>query len=262
MLVTATAGERGLAGDGGRRRRRPGPTPERRARRVRAPARLRPGRGARLRRLRAASRPGRHRRPSPTRTSRRPPARLAVLLREEQADVLTIYDRNGGYGHPDHVQVHRVGDPRRPARRHARGPGGDRARSPVPVGCSGSSRSSATRSGGSAPLGTTGCLRQPRRDHPPGRRRRGARPQARGDGRARLAAARRRTRTRALDRFVRLPLPLFAAGVRPRVVRRAGPTRPASRLDDVFASLRCSTTYEDDPVLLHPTDDGDLDAAK
>ena len=36
-------------------------------------------------------------------------ARLAEVLREEQADVLTTYDRHGGYGHPDHVQVHRVG---------------------------------------------------------------------------------------------------------------------------------------------------------
>ncbi len=35
--------------------------------------------------------------------------RLAQLLREERADVLTIYDQAGGYGHPDHVQVHRVG---------------------------------------------------------------------------------------------------------------------------------------------------------
>ncbi|EWC62193.1 N-acetyl-1-D-myo-inosityl-2-amino-2-deoxy-alpha- D-glucopyranoside deacetylase MshB [Actinokineospora spheciospongiae] len=35
--------------------------------------------------------------------------RLAVILREESADVLTIYDDNGGYGHPDHIQVHRVG---------------------------------------------------------------------------------------------------------------------------------------------------------
>ena len=35
--------------------------------------------------------------------------RLADLLREEQADVLTVYDDHGGYGHPDHVQVHRVG---------------------------------------------------------------------------------------------------------------------------------------------------------
>jgi LmbE family N-acetylglucosaminyl deacetylase len=35
--------------------------------------------------------------------------RLASILREEHADVLTTYDDNGGYGHPDHVQVHRVG---------------------------------------------------------------------------------------------------------------------------------------------------------
>ncbi|QCQ92351.1 PIG-L family deacetylase [Rhodococcus sp. SGAir0479] len=36
-------------------------------------------------------------------------ARLAEILAEESADVLTIYDPNGGYGHPDHVQVHHVG---------------------------------------------------------------------------------------------------------------------------------------------------------
>ena len=35
--------------------------------------------------------------------------RLADVLREEHADVLTIYDWHGGYGHPDHIQVHRVG---------------------------------------------------------------------------------------------------------------------------------------------------------
>jgi LmbE family N-acetylglucosaminyl deacetylase len=35
--------------------------------------------------------------------------RLAAILRRERADVLTIYDANGGYGHPDHIQVHRVG---------------------------------------------------------------------------------------------------------------------------------------------------------
>ena len=38
-----------------------------------------------------------------------PAARLAEILSEERADVLTIYDEHGGYGHPDHVQVHRVG---------------------------------------------------------------------------------------------------------------------------------------------------------
>lgn len=35
--------------------------------------------------------------------------RLALILDEEEADILTIYDDNGGYGHPDHIQVHRVG---------------------------------------------------------------------------------------------------------------------------------------------------------
>ena len=35
--------------------------------------------------------------------------RLAAILAEERADVLTAYDENGVYGHPDHIQVHRVG---------------------------------------------------------------------------------------------------------------------------------------------------------
>jgi LmbE family N-acetylglucosaminyl deacetylase len=38
-----------------------------------------------------------------------PAQRLAGILRDEQADALTVYDAHGGYGHPDHVQVHRVG---------------------------------------------------------------------------------------------------------------------------------------------------------
>ena len=45
--------------------------------------------------------------------ARTPPAtaaaRLAEILTEEAADALTVYDAAGGYGHPDHVQVHRVG---------------------------------------------------------------------------------------------------------------------------------------------------------
>ncbi len=35
--------------------------------------------------------------------------RLAEVLVEESADVLTIYDWHGNYGHPDHIKVHRVG---------------------------------------------------------------------------------------------------------------------------------------------------------
>jgi LmbE family N-acetylglucosaminyl deacetylase len=36
-------------------------------------------------------------------------ARLAELIREEQADLLISYDPRGGYGHRDHVKVHQVG---------------------------------------------------------------------------------------------------------------------------------------------------------
>ncbi|MBT8241858.1 MAG: PIG-L family deacetylase [Acidimicrobiia bacterium] len=35
--------------------------------------------------------------------------RLAHMLNRVDADVLTIYDPHGLYGHPDHIQVHRVG---------------------------------------------------------------------------------------------------------------------------------------------------------
>jgi LmbE family N-acetylglucosaminyl deacetylase len=35
--------------------------------------------------------------------------RLASILTAERAEVLTCYDAHGGYGHPDHIQVHRVG---------------------------------------------------------------------------------------------------------------------------------------------------------
>ena len=35
--------------------------------------------------------------------------KLRKILEEEKADVLTIYDEEGTYGHPDHIMVHRVG---------------------------------------------------------------------------------------------------------------------------------------------------------
>jgi LmbE family N-acetylglucosaminyl deacetylase len=34
--------------------------------------------------------------------------RLAELMRRYQPDVVVTYDENGGYGHPDHIQTHRV----------------------------------------------------------------------------------------------------------------------------------------------------------
>jgi LmbE family N-acetylglucosaminyl deacetylase len=36
-------------------------------------------------------------------------ARLAAIAGREGADVLLSYDWHGGYGHPDHIMVHRVG---------------------------------------------------------------------------------------------------------------------------------------------------------
>ena len=35
--------------------------------------------------------------------------RLVTVIRERLPDVITAYDPFGGYGHPDHIQVHRVG---------------------------------------------------------------------------------------------------------------------------------------------------------
>lgn len=35
--------------------------------------------------------------------------KLAEILVSLDSDVLTVYDDHGGYGHPDHIQVHRVG---------------------------------------------------------------------------------------------------------------------------------------------------------
>ena len=35
--------------------------------------------------------------------------RLASILTDEAASVVVAYDDHGGYGHPDHIQVHRVG---------------------------------------------------------------------------------------------------------------------------------------------------------
>ncbi len=35
-------------------------------------------------------------------------ARLAAIIRELRPSVLVTYDPNGGYGHPDHIQAHRV----------------------------------------------------------------------------------------------------------------------------------------------------------
>ncbi len=35
--------------------------------------------------------------------------RLVRVIREHRPDIVTIHDPFGGYGHPDHIQVHRIG---------------------------------------------------------------------------------------------------------------------------------------------------------
>ena len=111
VLVFATRGELGLVPDGPRRRDA-----------GRAPHRARPSRGRGDPRgpaawstsaTRTPGWPATPRTTTPARsgppTSRRPPARLAAILEREAAEVVTIYDDHGGYHHPDHIQVHRVG---------------------------------------------------------------------------------------------------------------------------------------------------------
>ena len=69
------------------------------------------GRVPRLPRLRddghAGERPARTRSGRPT--SRRPPSAWPRSSARRTPTSLTIYDSDGGYGHPDHIQVHRVG---------------------------------------------------------------------------------------------------------------------------------------------------------
>ena len=109
VLVTATAGEAGLTGDGTDRT-----ALERRRREELARSAQALG-CARWELLGYADSGGSP--PGEPRTTRgfadldveEPAQRLAAILREERADVLTTYDPQGGYGHPDHVQVHRVG---------------------------------------------------------------------------------------------------------------------------------------------------------
>ncbi|NUR09906.1 MAG: PIG-L family deacetylase [Nocardioidaceae bacterium] len=160
---------------------------------------------------------------------------LADLLRAEAADVLTIYDGNGGYGHPDHVQVHRVG------LRAA-----ELAGTPVVLEATVPDRlfAWALRAlavlrhplGGSAPLGTTRVFAAPRTiTH---RVRVGAVAERK---RAAMAAHGSQRRggdgRRMLDRAATLPMPLFRLVFGREWYVEHG--RPApSRLDDVFATLR------------------------
>jgi LmbE family N-acetylglucosaminyl deacetylase len=166
-------------------------------------------------------------------------ARLAEVLREEDADVLTVYDRNGGYGHPDHVQVHRVGTL---AARLAATPLVLEATVPAGLFRAGLALLSfaGLGRGGSAPLGSRRVFS----------RRREITHRVRvttflDEKRAAMAAhgSQRRTegRMRSLERFLRLPAPVFALVFGREWFVEQGRAR-GPRRDDVFSTLRARTT--------------------
>jgi LmbE family N-acetylglucosaminyl deacetylase len=164
-------------------------------------------------------------------------AALADVLREERADVLTIYDPNGGYGHPDHVQVHRVGVlaarlAGTPVVLEATAPGRLFTRVLRALAFLGHPL------GGSAPLGAGRVFS--RRDLITHRVRvRGALRRKRAAMAAHGSQRRGGTGRRALDRFARLPLPVFWLVFGREWYVEHGRRAPA-RLDDVFISLRGS----------------------
>jgi LmbE family N-acetylglucosaminyl deacetylase len=251
VLVTATCGERGLAG------------PE-------------DGRGADLARVRmselraAAAALGCARvvtlgygdsglRPDPGDAGafarvdiREAAARLAAVLEEEHADVLTVYDRNGGYGHPDHIQVHRVGTlaarlAGTPVVLEATVPGGA-FRAALAL-----SRVLGRGWGGSAPLGTRRVFSDRRQithripvggfldakraamaAHASQRRDRpGDQSGDQSGDRSRAAG-----RSRSLERVLRLPPRVFALAFGREWFVEQGRPRGGRQLDDVFATLR------------------------
>jgi LmbE family N-acetylglucosaminyl deacetylase len=234
VLVTATCGERGLAGDGD-------------------------GHGAELARVRmtelaaSAAALGCARvvslgygdsglRPDPSDAAafahvelETAAARLADILREEAADVLTIYDSNGGYGHPDHIQVHRVGT------EAARLAGTEVVlEATVPARLFRTVllvlRLFGHALGSSAPLGTRHVFADPGRiTH---------RVRVTSDLRAKRAAmaahgsqSRADGQTRVMELFLRLPLPVFGMVFGHEWFVEQG-RHSASKEGDVFVSLR------------------------
>ena len=129
LVVTCTGGERGdvlnpaLQDDPEILRNMPEVRRREMAKAPRDPRR--PARVARLRRLRAArGRPAAAAAGGLLRAGAdraRPPRPLVRLIREFRPHVMTTYDENGGYPHPDHIMCHTVsmaafaaaGDPRR-----------------------------------------------------------------------------------------------------------------------------------------------------
>jgi LmbE family N-acetylglucosaminyl deacetylase len=160
---------------------------------------------------------------------------LAALLAEEDADVLLVYDRNGGYGHPDHVQVHRVGTlaARRagtPVVLEATVPAGLFRAALRVMRIVGHALGSPPPLGGSR-LFTDGRLLTHKvrvRDQLPAKRAAMA---------AHASQRRAAGRPRVLDLLLRLPLPVFGLALGHEwYVEQGRP--PGRRETDVFATLR------------------------
>jgi LmbE family N-acetylglucosaminyl deacetylase len=165
-------------------------------------------------------------------------ARLAAVLREEHADVLTIYDRNGGYGHPDHVQVHRVGTE---AARQVGTPlvleatvSAQLFRSVLAV-----LRVLHHRLGSSAPLGTRQVFSS-RREITHRVRVTGVLDAKRAAMAAHASQRRAEGQVRSMERFLRLPRPVFALVFGHEWFIEQG-RRPGRTEPDPFASLRTRT---------------------
>jgi LmbE family N-acetylglucosaminyl deacetylase len=161
--------------------------------------------------------------------------RLAEVLREERADVLTVYDPNGGYGHPDHLRVHLVGTL---AARLAGTPVVLEAT--VPTGAFRAVlrvlRAVGHLLGTPPPLGDRQVFSDRRRiTH---RVRVGHQLHAKREAMAAHASQRRADgQGRVLDQMVRLPMPLFALAFgREWFVEQLRPVGPVQ--GDVFATLR------------------------
>ena len=160
--------------------------------------------------------------------------RLAELLREERADVLTIYDPNGGYGHPDHVQVHRVGS------RAAELAGTPvvleaTVSAPLFVGVLRLLRLLGNALGRSAPLGVDQVF-SPRSRITHRIRVRDQLDAKRAAMAAHGSQRRAEGQVRALERILRLPRPLFALAFGTEWYVEQG--RPAGeRFTDVFATV-------------------------
>ena len=153
------------------------------------------------------------------------------------ADVLTIYDPAGGYGHPDHVQVHEVGVRAARAGRDAGRAGGDRRPRRAAQGDpAGSPRSTGSRPS-SIPAPSTAPTPRARRS--PTGSTSGATPTASGPRwRAHASQASADTGDRTLAALLRLPRPLYRRVVGREWFVEHGRSPQAPPLDDVFATMR------------------------